>query len=241
MADNNRSVERALAILDCFSEGKASYTLTEISRKTTLSPSTATRLLATLEQNNYLFRDEETSKYYLGFKLARIGNVAFENLDYCKVARPYLIKLNETFNESVGLYMIKEDYRVCIDRIEGKNSLRSIVQIGDIYPLTRGASGKVLLAYQSDDVIKKCLEKDDFLKERELKEIIKNSYATSHAERTSGIISVAAPIFNSKNEVKIAIFMTIPTARGERDRINKIIKSIVESSQFISETLGYKK
>ena len=80
---NVRSVERALAILDCFNYDHASFSLVELAKEIDLSASTTLRLVSTLEKKNYLYRNPESGRYYLGARLAQLGNVIFANLDIC--------------------------------------------------------------------------------------------------------------------------------------------------------------
>lgn len=71
---NVRAVERALAILDCFSIEHTSFSLMEISKEIQLSASTTLRLLSTLEKRNYLYRNPDNSRYYLGAQCGPAGN-----------------------------------------------------------------------------------------------------------------------------------------------------------------------
>lgn len=239
-SDNNvRAVERALQILNCFAKGKSSYTLMELAREISLSPSTTLRLIGTLENNNYLYRDEESLRYYLGFKLARISGVSYANLDVCRVARPFLKKLNELFDESVGLYIVNKNRRVCVERVESNQMLRRVVQVGDRQPLTRGASGRVLLSFLREDKIRMLLEEDPYTSLNDLRQVREQRYAVSHGEREAGIVSVAAPIFDARGLVAAALFITGPSSRIDADCERRFIQCITEYAGKISEQMGY--
>ena len=235
---NVRAVERALRILDCFTQEKSDLSLLELSREINLSPSTTTRLLGTLESSGYLYRDPDNLRYYLGFKLARLSGMSFSNLDVIKIARPFLRKLVDIFNESVGIYMLKGDQRICIDRMEGTQTLRSVVQIGDTHTLTRGASGKVLLAYLPKDRILEIISHDPFTNLDELAEVRQHGYKISHGERDTGVVSVAAPIFNASGEVLNALFLTIPSTRSHPEFLDRVVSEVQSSAREISRLLG---
>ena len=234
-----RSVERALSILNCYTLGKSSFTLVELARLVELSPSTTLRLLTTLEKQNYIFRDPATMRYYLGFKLAQISHLAFENLDFCRLSHPFLQQLNLRFNESVGLCMVKQEQRVCVDRIEGTQQLRSVMSIGMNAPLTRGAAGKMLLAHQPAEVIERIIAKSPDIEMGELKKIREQGYAISYGEREPGLASVAAPLFDSGNNVVAAIFLSAPEARVCEQQISEFRDAVIESAKSISRQLGY--
>ncbi len=234
-----RTVERALDILDCYASGKSGFTLTEIADMIQLSPSTTLRLLGTLEKKHYLYRDPSNLKYYLGFRLAQLSNLCFENLDYCRIAQPYLERLQEQFNESAGVYALKGHRRVCVARVEGLRRLRSIVQIGDSHVLTRGASGRILLAYQPPEFIQACIAEDSFCSQDELAALRKKGYAVSYGERTTGVLSVAAPLFNAKGKAIAALFLTGAESHFDEERKENVIAAICRYGREISIQLGY--
>lgn len=234
-----RTVERALDILDCYVSGKSGFSLTEIAEMIQLSPSTTLRLLGTLEKKNYLFRDPSNLKYYLGFRLAQLSNLSFDNMDYCRIAQPYLERLQERFNESSGVYALKGRRRVCVARVEGLCHLRSVVQIGDSYSLTRGASGRVLLAYQPVEFIQTCIEEDDFCTQDDLAVVRRQGYAVSYGERSSGVLSVATPLFNAKGKAIAALFLSGADSHFDDEKKANVISLLSRYSREISLQMGY--
>lgn len=239
--NNVRAVERALQILDCYTTGKASYSLMELSRKIMLSPTTTLRLVTTLENNHYLYRDENNLKYHLGFKLAQLSNISFSNLDFCRIARPYLQELHEVFDETVGFYIVNKDQRVCVERLESTKSLRSVVQVGDRKQLTRGASGRLLLAYLPEEKIVELLKEDPFTNLEELAEIRRLGYTVSYGERETGVTSMAVPIFDAHGNVVAALFLTGPSQRIDKDCEVKMVQYIKDIADKISVQMGYRK
>lgn len=238
--DNNvRSVERALAILDCFTEEKNNFSLTELSHSIGLSPSTTLRMLGTLESKNYIFRDPENMRYYLGFRLAQLSNISFANLDVCHVAKPHLLKLHRQFDESMGIYILKDNKRVCVDRIECTQPLRSVVSVGQTQPLTRGASGRLLLAYMPEEEIQALLEEDQAVTAEDLAKVREYGYAVSHGERQSGVVSIAAPVFNAAGKVTAALFISGPEVRFDQYLINQLITEVTKTAAKVSLEMGY--
>lgn len=234
-----RAVERALSILDCYTAGKGSFTLMELSRMIDLSPSTTLRLLATLEKRNYIFKDPESLRYYLGFRLAQISNVSFENLDFLRVARPFLQQLNTLFNESVGISMVKRGNRVCVERIEGTRPLRSVLQIGMPQSLTRGAAGRMLLSYQPEEFILQQLQEDPFITLSDLQQVREKGYAVSFGEREPGLVSVAAPILDAQHKLLATMFLSAPAARVDDSLVERFVQAVTEAAFRVSSQLGY--
>lgn len=238
--DNNvRAVERALQILDCYSGSKTNFSLVELSREIDLSPSTTLRLIATLESRHYLYRDPVSLRYYLGWKLIRIGSCAFADLDVRQVAHPYIERLAQLYDESVGLYLLQGDRRVCVDRVEGSKSLRRVIKIGDSHTLTRGASGKVLLAYLSENRRSELLTADPLTTQEELAEIRHLRYAVSHGEREEGVVSVAAPVLGADGQALAAIFISTPELRASEELLEMQSGDVKRFAMEVSERLGF--
>lgn len=237
---NVRAVERALNILDCFSGNADNFTLSEIAHLVDLTPSTTLRILSTLENHNYLHRDSKNSRYYPGYKLIQISDKAYSNLDICRVSGPYLEDLNARFHESVGIYILREHKRMCVARINGTHPLQSVLQVGDIRSLSNGgASSTVLLAYQPEEFTNDFIDQNPRYTRKYLAEIRRQGYAITYGETVSGIISVAAPIFNIKKELAGTLIITAPEARVTEEKSREFIEAIKENARLISIQMGY--
>lgn len=235
---NVKVIERALNMLNCFSKERLSLSLTDIAREIGLPPSTASRILSTLESQGFLFRDEETQRYFLGPSIARLGNLCYSHMDFRRISVPYMIELRELFNESVGLYVANKGYRVCIERIESTHPLKRILNIGDRLPLTRGASGRLLLAYQPQAIIDELLAQDPYTSAERLEEIRELGYSMSRSEREEGVVSVAAPIFDSRHKVVAALNISGPAARIGEEHMREMALQARDYALRISRELG---
>lgn len=237
---NVKVIERALGMLNCFSKERLSLSLMDISREMELPPSTTSRILATLEGEGFLYRDEETQRYFLGPSMARLGSLCYAHMDFRRISVPYMVQLRELFNESVGLYVASKGYRVCIERIESTHPLKRIINVGDRLPLARGASGRLLLAYQPPCVIAEILADDPYTDLQRLEEIRTLGYSISQSEREEGVVSVAAPVFDSLGNVIAALNISGPAARIDEHRMNEMALKCSEFALEISHELGYR-
>lgn len=233
-----RSIERAMDVLDCFSQGAFEFSLTEISKKIHLAISTTSRIVATLEKRDYLARDEATQRFRLGSRLARIGALGITTSDLGRTAHPFMRDLNLIYNEGVSLYVVQDEHRVCVERIQSTQPLRRVINVGDRYPLTRGASGRVLLAYLSQDRRKELLAKDPFTTETALAEVRERGYTISVGEREAGVTSISAPVFNANLEAVAAIALSGPSVRFTEADIQEKIAAVLHHAKLISIALG---
>ncbi len=235
-----RTLERGLDVLDCFCQGETKLSLTEIAARVRLNPSTASRILSTLEKKHYISRNGETKKYQLGSQILCLISPAAQTFELSSVARPHMRSLFELYNESITLYIALNGQRVCIDRIETTHSLRRVVNIGDRFSLTRGASGKVFLAWMPEEQRKALWNADPLIPYDEFGQIKRQGYAISIGERERGVAAIAAPIFSAGSQIVAALSMAGPTVRLTHGVIEQMIPSVVQTANAISKALGYK-
>lgn len=236
---NIRAIDRAIRILKAFRQEKLELTLTEIALEVDLARSTTSRILATLESHDFLARDEDSQKYYLGSEMARLGALCYANLDFRKIALPFMIELRDLYNESISLYVVEGDQRVCVERVESTHPLRRVVNIGDRLSLTRGASGRLLLAYMDKKHIEKIVNNDPVITIEALEKARKSEYTISRGEREAGVTSIATPIFNAQKRVVAALTISGPSDRLAEEDIPERVKTLQRYAKLISAALGY--
>ncbi len=240
-----RSLQRAIDILNCFTMEENELSLTEISKKINLAKSTVIRLLYTLELNNFVERDPATFKYKLGKQLYFIGNLAGRSIEIRSVAKATMERLRDQTRETVNLYVLDKESRICIQQFESLQSVRHAVRIGEKLPLTLGATGKILLGYQSDDFIENIYKQEKPKRsksdlKKELQHIVEERFAKSIDEREVGSSAIATPIFDVNGHVIAALSISGPTVRFEEEVISKFKKQLIDGGIEISTNLGFK-
>jgi len=233
-----RAIERALDILDCFEPGSLELTLTDIAARIDLSMSTTSRIAATLEKRRFLARNLDTQKYSLGSRIAQIGALGLSNMELRRVALPFMRELNTQYNEGVSLYVLHEDERICVERVESTLPLRRVVNVGDRHPLTRGAAGRVLLAYLHKERRAAILARDPYTTEEALEELRHGGYTVSLGEREDGVSSIAAPIEDARCEIIAALSMSGPSVRFEGSGFSDKIARVKKTAELISKAMG---
>ena len=245
-----QSLSRAVAILDCFTIENPQLGVREIARQIDMSVSTAGRMLASLSTLGFLSQDASSRLYRMGPKVMAYNMVYTATLDIRGSARPMLEELYGLTNETVSLYILAGDVRVCADCIESSERLRVVVRIGEHMPLHAGSSGKALLAFMPPEdverVLSRPLEKmtsatvtsrEDILKE--LKDIRAQGFATSHGERFEDVIGAAAPVFDNTGKVVAAINVAGPGMRFTDQSVADLQPQLVRLANQVSRMLGY--
>ncbi|MEU8841647.1 IclR family transcriptional regulator [Streptomyces roseus] len=139
----SQSVERALRILPLLARGPAG--LGEVAEELGVHKSTALRLLRTLHEHGFAYRQPD-GRHRLGARLFALAAEAVENLDVRTVAHPHLVELNRLTGHTVHLALHQDDEVVYIDKVESRYPVRMYSRIGRPVPLTVAAVAKLLIA-----------------------------------------------------------------------------------------------
>ncbi len=247
---NLSSVENALKILDLFSFEKPEMRVTQIAKEMKIAKSTASRLLQSLANEGFVKKDNDTQKYSLGTKLLTLYSRLISNLEVVKEARPVLEQLSMDTSESVQLSQLDSKNVVYIDNIKSSYPFQITSHIGLVNPIHCTSSGKVLLAFQNENVINEVLDnnlhkytsstitspevlRQDFLQIKRL------GYSYIENEFIEGIVSIGAPIKDYNDNVIAAISIAGPIQRITKDKKSKYINWVVEAAQEISANMGY--
>lgn len=249
-SDEIRSLKKAFAILDCFTAEQPQLGVREIARRLRLSTSTVGRLVATLHSAGVLSQDPTTRLYRMGSKGLAWSAVYTSGLDVREKARPALEELHRLTHETVSLYVLDADERVCVDRIESPQRVRVIVQVGERMPLHAGSAGKALLAYADSELVRLLLARPlermtpNTITNRkkllsELETVRKRGYAVSRAERFTDALGLAAPIFDNSGAVIAALNVAGPLLRFTDDSVRAFSPKIIQLADQISQWLGF--
>lgn len=247
-----RSLERALAVLTVFSFTKTEMSLKEITEKLNLPKSTVHRILATLQKNNFIEKNEETDTYQLGYKVMELGIIAADCYEIQKVAISEMRNIVKVSQQTSNLYVKQGFERLCIRQMEGGRYIKRISNVGSVRPLYCGA-GKVFLAFAKEDFLQEYFENIELTKftkhtvtskktiMKELKEIREQGYTSSLGEYEDATASVAAPIYNFKNEVEAVLTISGPAYEFTPKKISEYKDILIKACSKLSVKLGAKK
>jgi IclR family transcriptional regulator, KDG regulon repressor len=247
-----QSVDRAIEILECFSNDQNELGVTEISRMLSLHKSTVFGLLATLENRGYMEQNQSNGKYKLGMKLFELGARIQNNMDIAAIAKPYLEDIVKKYNETIHLVINDKGQAVYIDKVEGSASMRMYSQLGKRPPMYCTGVGKSILAFMPQEYIDYYLSNEDLKKlasntitdvekmKKELEKVREQGYSIDDEEIEDGLRCVAAPIFDHKGYAAGALSIAGPTSRMTKTRMEELAVIIKEAARQISNKLGYK-
>lgn len=253
MPSNSSSVlKHVVTILDCFTPEQSRLGVREAARLAKIPPSTVGRLMAEMKDIGILKQDPTSRLYSIGSRSLRWAEVFSSALDLRTVSLPIMEELRETTTETITLYTLEGNERLCVERMESRHNIRMVSRVGMRLPLHAGSAGKAILAFlpvMKQEEILNSLDMKPFtpytytdkeLLKEELKKIRSQGYSISHREWLMDASGVASPCFGADEEVAGALSISGPTTRFTEEKIQEYAVEVVKSVVQISQLMGSK-
>lgn len=249
--DQISSVVRALQILECFMNGKAEWTLKELTQELDLPSTTVFRQLSTLVDCNYLEQNSGRKSYKIGARLLQLSGAVISQADLRQTARPILERLSNAVRETVNLSTLIEHDIFYLDKVEEYRSVICHTRIGSRVPAYATSCGKAMLAYAPENVVEEYCTwisacppltdatiSDPETFRRELAETRLRGYAMDNGEIETGLICIGAPIFDAFRHAVAAVSVAGPEFRMKENQ-EMIIREVKRAAMDISRFMGY--
>ena len=242
----------AIKILEVFYGAESDLTLHQVSSKAKVGKTSAFRILYTLDKLGYVEKDPASGKYRLGVKIIAAARKALAGGNLVLVARPYLKKLRDEFDETVNLAVLQKDAIVYLEILESPHPFRMTDTIGARIPWHSTALGKCIASFLPEDRVRAVLKQSPLKRftantitsTREYMEVLTKvrdqGYSLDAEESELGATCIAAPIFGYENVVIGAVSLSGPTPRIQ-DKQNKVANALKVVAASISRSLtgGY--
>jgi IclR family acetate operon transcriptional repressor len=246
-----RSVERAAYLLEALMTSSSPLSLAELSEQVNLHPSTAHRLLATLDVCDFVYQDSSSKLYSPGVKLMFPTPGLQKYYILRNFAAPILNEISNSTGEGASLGIRSGNHAIIIARAASGRTVDVSLRSGIMVPLHCTGIGKAMLAYLFPSDVEKIIADEgmipstpntiadmDTLKE-ELVEFKKQGYAIDNEEWETGIRCVAVPVFQKEHIVVGAISVSGPAGRLLQDNDDEIAELIKIGAERLSAKLGY--
>jgi DNA-binding IclR family transcriptional regulator len=203
--------------------------LTELAQELELAKSTVHRHLRTLENRGYLVKDGD--EYLVGIRFFDLGIHARNRLPGYSIASEKTREIAEETGE-LSVFMVEEHGRgYILSREEGPHAVATGTRVGKAIYLHATAGGKCILASLPRERVEAIVDRwglpshtdatitDEETLYEELERIRDRGYAFNHEEHIEGLRTVAAPVFDDKENVLGALCISGPTNRLRGDRL----------------------
>jgi IclR family transcriptional regulator, acetate operon repressor len=208
-----RTVERALALLAAVCDGGGAN-LVDTARECDLAPSTALRLLRTLETTGFVSKDA-FGLYRPGSRIIQLGAQALSNESLIDLARAAMEELATETGESV--YLSVEGHRstaLYIGIVEGTHSVRHASWVGRTVALDTSAAGHALRGKVPDE-----------------------GYVVVEHGVESDVTAIACPVY-SQVRIVAALSLVIPSYRLTASQAMEYGAMLVSATADVSARLS---
>ncbi len=243
-------LQKALDVLEVLAE-RPDLGLSELSTRTGVSKASTYRVLSTLEARGFVAKDPVTRKYSPGVKLISVSCAVVARVDLVTAARPYVVELQEAFDETVNVGILADGEVLYVDILESAQGLRMAAAVGARHPVHSTALGKAILsalptsdarelltAYRRAALTPRTIVGLEALME-ELAATADRGYSIDDEENEVGARCVGVPIRDHTGRPVGAVSISGPVARIPAEMVVTIGGRLTAAADQIEERLGY--
>lgn len=246
-----QSLEIGMSILRVMVKGQRAMMLKDIAAAAGMAPSKAHRYLVSLIRAGLVEQDPLTSRYDLGPFALNIGLAAIDRIDRIRLGLNAIAELRDRINETTALGVWGERGPVIVRWERPRRPITVNVVTGTQLHLLNTAAGRVFAAWLpkarvapliADEL--KTLRLPQKLRSKSAVEALladireKGFAAIDEGYFAEGVEAVAAPVFNFKGEVSMAL--VVVGVRGTTDMApeGRVVVELKRAASLLSERLG---
>jgi DNA-binding IclR family transcriptional regulator len=154
-----KTADRTLDLIELYAHEQCALTLSQISEKMGIPPSSTHGLVQTMLERGYLYELSRREGYYPTKKLERSTKLISEGDFMWRGITPYLQRLCNDISETVLLAKRQGNKVIYLDAVECNQSVRFSPIVGETKSLHCSATGKALLGALKDADLDKELAK----------------------------------------------------------------------------------
>lgn len=233
----SQGLVRALGILRTLGTTERALGLADLSLATSLPKSTLVRLLAVLEEQDFVHRSGNPPKYTVGHAVMEISETYRRQADTAEVAGPYLRELAAStgLTANVGVLEGRWVLHVCVE--EPDRPLRFRSSNGSLDHTFCTGLGKLLLSRLPDERVSDHVPDEPWTAftphtfttraalDAEFEKIRTEGYSLDDQERDLGVICLAVPVLTD-SDVNVAVSVSGPAGELAPDRRHELLPAL---------------
>ncbi|MCF8482769.1 MAG: helix-turn-helix domain-containing protein [Rhodospirillum sp.] len=218
-----KAAAKSLQIIECFGDGRARLSLTDVSKLTSMTRAGARRYLLTLTQLGYM---EFDGKFFsLTPRILRLGYSYLSASPLPARLQPILERISNRTEESSSAAVLDDKEVVYVARSAKKRIMSIGLSVGSRLPAFCTSLGRVILANKPADWLDHYFETvprpaltehtktDEAVLRAELESVRERGFAIVDEELELGLRSLAAPVFNMAGEVVCGVNISVQSHR----------------------------
>jgi IclR family transcriptional regulator, KDG regulon repressor len=244
------ALARGVDILRMLAQAERPLGVTDLGERLRVDPSTAYRLLATLEAQGLVKQEQDSRKYSVGYGVLEFSSALLRQQSVVGLADPFLRSITAETGESTHVAVLEGARAVFIARHSGAGILRVETTIGSSEPAYCTAVGKALLIDRGDDELRKLFpalarhtpQTITTIADLsvEIARVRRNGYAYDDEELHPGVRCVASPIRDHRGRIAASFGLSAPAARLTREQLPSFVREVRAAAEAISTQLGHR-
>ena len=243
-----KMIDHALKILDILRAGSQKLGVNELAKMCSISPSTAFRILKTLEVNGWVYQCADKA-YIIGEKISFVMEKDNLYLALKEVASFTMQRYTEQYGQAMNLIVRDGSHCYIIQQSRTKSLMDYVPPLYSELPFYACAGGKILLAQLPisliDLILNSCemtaytpntiTNKEDFWKE--LRTVASQGYAFDDRESALNGSCIAVPVLDHEGSVVAALSFSGFVGIDNPDELLEYLPALQEASAEISKNL----
>lgn len=242
------TIDRALALMEFFSEARPALGLTQLASMATYDKATTRRMLMALLRCGYVEQDRASKEYRLGPAVVRLARVREATFPITALVEPVLRKISDATGETVHFSLASGTSLATVGLVESTRAHCVRLDKGESLPLHATASGIAYLAFAPPNV---ALEPQKRLRSFTPKTITdynklrgkisvaqRDGWASSADGYEEGVFGIAAPVLGADGYAVGAVAIAAPASRVDERAQQQFRTLIVNAAKQISRALG---
>lgn len=244
----SQSLGKALQILIRLGDRPA--TLDELAAALGVHKTTVLRLLRTLADEHFVFRDGH-HRYHLGARIHELSSQGLDQREVRGIAAPHLAAFNRAHGRTTHLSELSGGEIVYIDKLESHDNIRMASRIGLRGPVHSTAAGKVLVADLPEPELEVLLAGLTFARatpntitdvaayRAELARVRELGWGHDREENEPSINCIGAPIRDASGRAVAAVSVSVPDIVMTDEQLLTLLPMLKDVVDAISRDCGW--
>ena len=243
------NIARALKILESLAREENGYSISELAQKFEIPVNSTFRIIKSLEAFGYV--EEDSRRYFTTSRMLYLGYAGMNKKGLVQNSLDMMHLLRDDINETVMLGTLVSNQVVIIEQLPSFEYVKFTTDIGHRVPVYASAPGKAILAnlpQAEQDAVLNHINFKRFndntipgrrVMQEEIDRICSQGYSIDNGEEITGIICVAAPVFDYRGYPIASIWITGPDFRMKAKGLERLGGVVAEFAEKISKRFGF--
>jgi IclR family acetate operon transcriptional repressor len=245
-----QTFKKAFAILELFTMETPELTAKELGYLAHLNTSSLYRYLTIMEESGYLYKNAETNKYSIGFRIVELGGIAMCRMDFRRHGQPALDRISSELKMNANMGVLYKGDLLHIAFSVWISGEPNYSVIGRRTPATCTAMGKLLLSSLETNKVHDVISQYGWRPktkysiktfkdlDAELQKIRKQGYSVDDQENGEGSCCLSFPIVDQRGMVAAAISATTTRERFTAE-FPQILQCVKKNAEEATYHMGY--